>query len=45
MGESTPSIRREPWLLLSLLVFLFVFVLPFILQLWQKVKMVPPYLA
>lgn len=36
---------RAPWMILSITFFVFVFVLPFALLLWQKVKMVPPYLA
>jgi hypothetical protein len=34
-----------PWTTLSVVFFLLIFVTPFLLLLWQKVKMVPPYLA
>lgn len=34
-----------PWAMLSIAFFALVFILPFLLLLWQKVKMVPPYLA
>jgi len=34
-----------PWQALSIAFFACVFVLPFLLLLWQKVKMMPPYLA
>jgi hypothetical protein len=34
-----------PWTALSVILFFFIFVIPFLLLLWQKVKMVPPYLA
>ena len=36
---------QEPWLPLSIAFFACIFVLPFILLLPQKVKMIPPYLA
>ena len=36
---------RAPWTGLSIAFFFSVFVIPFLLLLWQKVKMVPPYLA
>ncbi|MGD8867184.1 MAG: hypothetical protein PVI01_06130 [Gemmatimonadales bacterium] len=35
----------QPWLTISIVFFGFVFVLPFVLLLWQKVKMAPAYLA
>jgi hypothetical protein len=34
-----------PWQAVSMAFFACVFVLPFVLLIWQKVKMVPPYLA
>lgn len=36
---------QAPWTTLSAIFFASVFVVPFLLLLWQKVKMVPPYLA
>jgi hypothetical protein len=36
---------RAPWTGLSLFFFFCVFVIPFVLLLWQKVKMMPRYLA
>lgn len=35
----------QPWLALSVVFFACIFVLPFLLLLWQKVKMAPNYLA
>ncbi|UCC72485.1 MAG: hypothetical protein JSV86_19320 [Gemmatimonadota bacterium] len=34
-----------PWLAMSIVFFAAVFVIPFLTLIWQKVKMVPPYLA
>lgn len=40
------GVRSEgPWLVMSTLFFALVFVLPFLALIWQKVKMLPPYLA
>jgi hypothetical protein len=36
---------QAPWLAVSVVFFACVFILPFLLLLWQKVKMVPTYLA
>jgi hypothetical protein len=34
-----------PWTTYSIVFFFMIFVIPFLLLLWQKVKMLPPYLA